>query len=259
MGYFKRVWIPRLFILAILPSIAMVIALIFFPESEISKCPLFEQPTHTGGSAGGEHAHRVSMWGQEFAVSNASAASFAGLRVVFLGLVFDVQSGDHFYRPGAGYSALASGADATVNIVLGSLEATNLTIHEIPKGQLRKRVLEWFPLFMNKYPQLGVVEGEYWDASGSPTEVWFEVIQVAADSPLEETKAKPSPILPCVWPESTQVTCSDSKFTPVTLRTRGVPTCACIIEDDFFDLQQSREFVIVPFENCTENVCQATP
>ena len=194
-GIFTRVWIPRLFILAILPSVAMVFAMIFYPESEISKCPLWtdgmptEVNTHTDVHTHARtnvHTH-VHMWGQSFGVSNNTLPGCVGVCVIFLGLVFDVEkNGLQFYGPGNGYSALANGTDATVNIITGSLEVGGtVALSEIPKGQVRKGLLEWLPFFMNKYPQIGVVEGEFWDVSGNPTRLWHEFVNLANDSPLK--------------------------------------------------------------------------
>lgn len=241
---FKTVWVPRLFIAAILPSVAMVIALIFFPHSQIAQCPLFQQ-------------NGISMRGQWFKLNNTVVSkSSLDLEIILLGIVFDVSSGSQFYGPSGPYRKLVNGEDVTRALVLADLDHVELTdLSSVPRGVLREKLREWLPFFLNKYGARGVRAGSYWDDQGRPTELLDEMFTlIEGEPPLLPTTVSVFP--DCVFSKYT-VTCTNARLDPKILKSRGIGKCACIDENEIYEIEKSLEFVVVHYDDCEGNVCQA--
>lgn len=247
---FKAVWIPRLFIAAMLPSVGMVVALIFFPNSQIAKCPLIPlQP-----------APQLVLDGQLFTLENMQVLipPLGELKLIFLGIVFDVSSAAHFYGPEAAYGPLAAGVDATRALCLSTLDDLgDGNIADLPKGTIAGKLRQWAIFFLNKYPQVGVVEGVYFSKHAKPTQTWLELVQLIQKAAGSNTPdSPPSPMVtiePC-QERGGQVTCARENLVPKILRSRGVPRCACVEEEAIF-AHRTAEFVVVHFERCDERVC----
>ena len=246
-------WLPRLFILSIAPSVAFVIALIFFPES--TNCPLLV-PTVNDLTRPLPGQPFFEIDGSLFPINNTfvfDSPGIPGNQVVFLGIVVDVSSGP--YGQDQGYHVLASGKDSTRALLLSSLDEANLTsdIEDIPKDKVKNTMKKWIPFFLNKYKQLGVMEGPYWTKNGQPTELVQRYIDlVRSESP---SGSNPSyQMEECEYRNDREVTCRNSRLVPKLYKKRGNGKCVCVNEDEIFGIQDPN-FLIVHFDNCTDRTC----
>ena len=246
----KEKWIPRLFMVAMVPSIAMIVALLWFPQSEIAKCPLLVQQAGTVTS--GQSTFSLNINGAKFPIANANVLpaplSSEGDVLVFLGVVLDVTSGVAFYGPDGGYHALACGKDATRALLLSSLDEMDMIedISDQPKGALREKLRQWLSFFLNKYPQLGVVEGIYWDSTGGPTPALLELAHLVSGEPSQPVKVT---MKPCVTAADNSRSCASQRLVPKIKRQRGNSECVCVDENKVFS-EKTEEFVIIHFEDC---------
>jgi hypothetical protein len=256
----RNKWIPRLFILAIAPSVVMVMLLLFFPESQYSRCPLLVpiheiSPTFVNLSPGQPF---FSINQAVFTINNTRvfpgpSVGSPGENLVMLGIVLDVRSASVFYGKGAGYHPLASGKDSTRALLISSLDEGDMVedISDKPLGEMRDKLRQWLSFFLNKYKQIGVVVGRYWRPDGTPTpelEKYMELLESIADLPGE----KDSPVMqPCLFDGNT-VKCREPTLTPKIKRVRGESMCICADENRIFGLK-TEDFVIIHFNNCTHD------
>ncbi len=253
----KEVWIPRLFIAAMVPSVLMVLALIFLPSSELAKCPWLVDSGDVMLAQGiqalpGQFVMRIE--GASFPVNNLLVISppvTPGDHLVFLGIVLDVRSGAAFYRADGGYSGLANGRDATRALLLSSLKEEDMSedLSDQDVSELKPKLKQWLTFFLNKYPQQGVLVGSYWDASGQPTDLLKQLIGVL-DSNAGSSEEKRYVMEECVVNNS-EVSCKGHILVPKIRRTRGLSKCVCVNENEIFSVQTS-DFVIVHFDKCDE-------
>lgn len=260
----KRHWLPRLFILLIAPSVAMIFALIFYPESDIAKCPLFvESGDRSDELAPGQPFFNIN--GAIFGINNyrifpGPIVGNPGDQIVFVGIVLDVRSAANFYSSGQGYSALASGKDSTRALLTSSLEPQDMVadISDLAKGELKPKIIQWISFFLNKYKQLGVVAGPYWTSSGKPTPLLLQYMELIAPSERYPDRPAPEPHIeePCVL-DNQEVTCRHSKLHPKIKRSRGKSECICAEENEIFGIK-TEDFVVIHFNNCTDQSARCT-
>lgn len=93
-----------------------------------------------------------------------------GLYLAFLGKIYDVDKGYRHYGPGGSYSHFA-GKDATRGFITGDFSHDSLTddILDLELSSI-SGVREWIDFYQREYPNIGVVIGSYYDASGCETE-----------------------------------------------------------------------------------------
>ena len=255
---FRDKWLPRLFIAAIAPSVAMLIALIFFPNSQIAKCPLFESGASLDASESVEVAGQFVMDidGARFPIKNFNIIETPLKRgdfLILLGIVLDVRSGAMFYGSDGGYGALANGHDSTRALLLSSLKDEDMSedIGDQPRDQnFKDKLKQWLTFFLNKYPQAGVVAGAYWTAEGEPTSLIGDLSKLLS-SAVVGTNTDQKPVMDeCVFSPSTEsVSCESKKYSPKIHRSRGKSKCVCVDENSIFAIK-SNEFVIVDFQDC---------
>ena len=265
MSTFKDRWVPRLFILAIAPSFAFVIALLFDPTSELARCPLLGPSEPNFSRETDSTLPLFIINGETFTINNTNVASqplsTVGDRLIFLGIVLDVSSAPGFYGPGEGYSALATGVDSTRALLITSLEPKDMIedISDLAKGDLRTKLRQWIPFFFNKYPQLGVVVGKYWDHTGSPTPDFTELVELVATTDRSEVASDPLPAMKeCTHIPPDSVRCTDAALAPKIKRTRGTSECVCVDENSIFSYK-TEAFVVLHFDNCTDTSCTVLP
>lgn len=227
-------WIRRLFIVAIAPSVAMIFALLFFPQSELATCPLMNRSAI------------IFLPLNSTDVLPQSSIPTDGSRIVFLGQVLDVSSGAKFYARGMPYHALACGKDVTRALLKSSLDAADLNeyIEDISKGEIREKLTEWLPFFRNKYPQIGVVAGNFFDSHGNPTPLFLEYTSLISPKP-----APPVVMEDCVFHGNDQVNCESKFLSPKIKKSRGKGTCVCVNENEIFSIKTT-DFVVSHFTNC---------
>lgn len=160
--------IKSAFIVAVAPAVGMIFLLLFYPESQLASCPLMKRSALVLSING--------FKGFEINQTRLVDVSSDGSRLGFLGLVLNVSSATAFYGKGKAYHALACGKDVTRALVTSSLSNSDLNenIEDIPKGKVKEQLKQWLPFLLNKYPQIGVLEGAYFDASGRPTALFLE-------------------------------------------------------------------------------------
>ena len=254
MGSFRDKWIPRLFILAIAPSVAMVIALLLYPETS-SKCPLFVDQSFSNQFV-------MTVNSGKFGINNSNVVPLplpAGEYLVFLGIVLDVRSGAAFYGKEGGYSALANGRDSTRALLTSSLKDEDMTedIDDVIE-KFENQLHQWLIFFLNKYPQIGVVQGKYWDAQGKPTAV-METIVAKLGEAKEKPSVKPFAMDACRTSNNT-VSCTNPILVPKIRRSRGQSSCVCVNENEIFAVKTT-DFVVVHFTECQDRgkVCHIQP
>ena len=258
-----REWIPRLFIAAIFPSILMVLLLIFFPSSDLAKCPLFYGEGDRNTVLPGQFV--VDIQGSKFGIKNHNVLTHPvtpGENLIFLGIVLDVRSGSMFYSAEGGYSALASGVDSTRALLLSSLKPEDMIedISDQPLEKLGEKLIQWLSFFLNKYPQVGVVVGKYWSIDGLPTPAFSQLINLISSSPNKESE--PPPVYSMegcdVKKDSKEVSCLNEKLVPKIHRSRGISRCVCVDSTSIFSVK-SNEFTIVHFSNCPDSERRCFP
>ena len=258
MGRVKDVWIPRLFIAALLPSVVMLIALVFYPESELARCPLWvkdltgsdsEEPVLPG-------QYVIDIQGSLFPINNLNVMPSpvkSGDNLVFLGIVLDVRSGAAFYTGEGGYSALASGVDSTRALLLSSLKPEDMVedITDQPVEDLRKKLVQWLGFFLNKYRVVGVVIGKYWNIDGSPTPYFLALTELLKDSEQNKDEISKRPVMERCKIDRNEVSCGNNRLVPKIKRSRGRSECVCVDSNTVF-AYKTTEFVVVHFQNCTD-------
>ena len=249
-------WIPRLFVLAIAPSVAFVIALIFYPTLDmISKCPLVSSSSSADLSrplaiANSEYQFIINSIPFPINSSVVFVPPISENKLIFLGSVLDVRSAPQFYGIGSSYYPLASGVDASLGVLTSNLTALTDDVSGMPKGELRERAKQWLSFFFNKYQQVGVAQGRYWDADGRPTEVWIELAELMAGGLDSNDGIADMVTEPCLKPSQDEVSCGNSDFVPKITRSRGISTCVCLNENN---IVKSDHFVIIHFDNCNDD------
>jgi hypothetical protein len=242
-------WLPRLFAAAMIPSIIMILAMLFYPD--MGKCP-WMAPT---GSVGTEGPY-FSINGSRLHVNNSRVLTTLpsdGLYLILLGSVFDVRSAEMHYGPDGGYHALANGFDATKMLIASdlSLGADDDDLDSVAAGKQKESLVQWIPFFFHKYPQIGVMNGRYFDKSGQPTKFWNQINELVETGGIAPRDPKRS-LEPCVSPSSSSVGCTHPEHVPKMIRRHGKSSCACIEE-----VFNSPDFVVVHFEKCEndEKIC----
>ena len=267
MGNFRDVWIPRIFIVSLAPAVVMLLALIFYPTSELAKCPLLVPKTHPRHSnPPTTHDLSITIQGHIFPVNNSVVLSppidpHNGSRLVFLGIVLDVTSGTVFYgSPDGAYQNLTrDGVDTTRALLMSSLDEKNLNddIDDFEPNVLRDRLIQWLPFFLNKYPQVGVVQGKFFQPSGQPTKVWQDIVDLLATVSSDNTNSAVPLTEECVR-GSDSVSCASAIHRPKIIRHRGKSRCACGVEEELF-ASKSPIFAVIHFENCNEETTVCWP
>lgn len=254
---FREIWIPRLFILSLLPAFVMLLALIFYPTSELAKCPFLvhKQPLQVSNPS---TDLSISIQGHIFAINNTLVFSqpidtHNGTRLVFLGIVLDVTSGQVFYGgpDGAYHNLTKDGVDTTRALLMSSLDPKNLNddLDDFGSITLRDRLVQWLPFFLNKYPQLGVASGKFFNLSGQPSKLWRDIVDaLSADSSTNDSSIPSTD--DCVV-NGDSVSCFASNHRPKIIRHRGTSRCVCGIEEELF-ASKSPLFTVVHFENCND-------
>ena len=267
MPSFRDQWIPRLFMVSLVPSIVMLLALIFYPTSDLAKCPFLVSTNHfpannSSLSPSFDSLLSITIQGHIFEINNSSVFTQPleerdGSRLVFLGIVFNVSSGIVFYGGpnGAYYNLTRDGIDVTRALLVSSLAEENLNdrIEDFEDSILGNRLMQWLPFYLNKYPQVGVVEGKFFTNSGTPTEDWNKVMTLLSSlsATTESQTSLPQTTTDCIPSDIKAVSCSQSNHRPKILRHRGKSRCVCGIEQELFSVK-SLIFTIVHFENCNE-------
>jgi hypothetical protein len=283
-GTFRNKWIPRLFILAIAPSIAMIIALLFFPQSQIAKCPLLvpsgSSETATGLPPRTDSSESplpiIDISGHLFEVNNTTVfrppipESESGLSLIFLGIVLDVRSGLGYYGPeGAYYNLTKDGIDVTRGLLLSSLVPENLTddISDLlgveGKEKIRNQLTQWLSFFLNKYPQKGVLVGRYWTLEGQPTTEWLEIVSLLRERLVDMDDTIIPRMFECQLGERgddlgehqlgrLSVFCAPNEGVPKIIRHRGKSQCACVDENEIFSVK-TPQFAVVHFDDCNDD------
>ena len=268
-GTFREIWIPRIFIASLAPAFVMLIALIFFPSSELAKCPLFvpkvAQPISSAplSPISPNDQLSITIQGHIFHINNSNIFAQPletrdGSRLVFLGIVFDVTSGMVFYGApnGAYYNLTKDGVDVTRALLVSSLDPINLTdnLDDFEPKTLKDRLVQWLPFFLNKYPQLGVVEGKFFTHFKTPTKIWQDIVQLLGTVPPNSHSAQVPYTEDCIRKsdDDNSVSCSSPNHRPKILRHRGKSRCVCGVEDELFASSKSLQFTIVHFENCND-------
>jgi len=254
---FRENWIPRLFILSLLPAFVMLLALILYPTSDLAKCPFLvhKQPLQVSNPS---TDLSISIQGHIFAINNTMVYSqpidpHNGTRLVFLGIVLDVTSGEVFYGSpdGAYHNLTTDGVDTTRALLMSSLDPKNLNddLDDFEPNTLRDRLVQWLPFFLNKYPQLGVAQGKFFTQSGEPTNLWTSIVGLLSGDSSTHHSSIPS-TTDCVV-NGDSVSCSSSNHRPKIIRHRGTSRCVCGIEGEIF-ASKSPLFTVVHFENCND-------
>jgi hypothetical protein len=243
-----------LFILAIAPSVAMIIALLIYPDTW-TKCPMFVENSF-------QNQYVMTINSGKFGINNSHVLPLpvpSGEYLVFLGIVLDVRSGAAFYGKDGGYSALANGRDATRALLTSSLKAEDMTediddVIEKHKNQMH----QWLVFFLNKYPQIGVVEGKYWNGKGQPTAM-MEAIVAKLGQLSHKVSSKTYKMDACTRNNET-VSCKDPVLVPKIRRSRGKSSCVCVNENEIYAVETT-DFVIVHFSDCENKgkVCHRKP
>jgi hypothetical protein len=257
-------WIRGLFIGAVAPSIAMIIALLWYPESDIARCPLFQQDSLLAKATQAlPNQYILRIDESVFPINNLTVVPLPvakGEYLVFLGIVLDVRSGSMFYGQEGGYSALANGKDSTRALLLSSLKEEDMREDIGPEtvdDQLIGKLKQWLSFFLNKYPQKGVVEGMYWTAEGKAKQEFLKLVSPLSGGSHEREDPVMSPrIEKCLHVHDNQVKCMNGKLIPKIQRTRGFSRCVCVDGNEIFGVK-TNDFVIVHFQNCTsqERIC----
>ncbi len=244
--------------LSLAPAFVMLLALIFYPTSELAKCPLLvpKIPPHENSPLSSTDLS-ITIQGHIFPVNNTAVFSQPidtqnGSRLVFLGMVLDVTSGAVFYGPpdGAYQNLTRDGVDTTRALLMSSLDEINLNdyLDDFDPDTLRDRLIQWLPFFLNKYPQLGVVQGKFFNPSGEPTKVWLDIVDGLATVPFDNSTV---PSFEECMNSSGSVSCVSPTHRPKIIRHRGTSRCACGIEEELFG-SKSPLFTVVHFEDCND-------
>jgi len=267
------VWIPRFFIAAIAPSIAMIFALLFFPESDIAKCPLFVPtilPQQTNIPED-DTLPIIDIEGHLFSINNTVvmnapiAQSESGIFLIFLGIILDVRSGRSYYgREGSYHNLTRKGMDVSRALLMSKLDDEFLTddISDLSDNEIRKNMVQWLTFFLNKYPQVGVLVGRYFDSTGEPTSEWLGLISKLGrrDSMDNGESSKTPKIFPCIFKtqdgrESVSCDSADTPsglLVPKIIRHRGKSRCACVDEDEIFSVKTGK-YAVVHFDDCSDD------
>jgi hypothetical protein len=172
-----------------------------------------------------------------------------------------------YYGPnGAYYNLSRTGKDVSRGLVISSLETKNLhdDISDIPIPEVRKNLIQWLSFFLNKYPQLGVAVGRYFNEHGEPSREWLRYIELLGRGGNFENQTKSVntggdddvQIEDCLYSNNrdnqSEVLCKIDDLVPKIIRHRGRSHCACVNEDKIFSIN-TREFTVVHFDNCSKN------
>jgi hypothetical protein len=254
MTSFRQVWIPRFFVLSLAPALVMLIALVFYPTSELAKCPLLSAPGDS--SVVSPTGLSITIQGHIFQINNALVFSPPleqrdGSRLVFLGLVFDVTSGVVVYGAsgGAYYNLTRDGMDVTRALLVSNLDEQNLNDNISDIDNVEKNLVQWLPFLLNKYPQIGVVVGQFFTSSGEPTKLWSDL--TLSLSPSVVGNNAPIPQTEECMKSAGSVFCESVESRPKIIRHRGISKCACAIEEQLFSVK-SPIFTVVHFEHCND-------
>ena len=235
----------------------MLLALLVYPESELAKCPILNTSIITA-SNNHQNVLGISINDSRFHLNLHIITSpfTGGSQLVLLGLVFDVTSAQAFYGPGKPYNLLASGKDVTRALLKSSLAVDDMheDVSDIPKGEFREKLKQWLPFFLNKYVQVGVVKGMYFDSHGNPSALFLEYTNLL-QSTIHQASPAPVPVSTeqCIFTENPEtVSCAARELRPKIKRSRGKGSCVCVDENEAFSVK-SDDHVFVHFQNCTED------
>ena len=262
MASFRQVWIPRFFILSLVPALVTLIALVFYPTSDLAKCPLLTSP-----NLGIHHSTTsdlsIIIQGHIFHINNSliftpPLEQRDGSRLVFLGLVFDVTSGVVFYgaQNGAYYNLTKDGIDITRALLVSNLDEANLNDNIADIENLKSNLFQWLPFLLNKYPQIGVLVGQFFTPYGQPTNLWSTVTGALSPSVPNNNRTIPH-TEDCTF-SLNSVSCETIELRPKIIRHRGVSKCACANEDEIFGFK-SPIFTVVHFEHCNDDSTTCWP
>ncbi|ELT90457.1 hypothetical protein CAPTEDRAFT_110664 [Capitella teleta] len=139
-----------------------------------------------------------------------------GLYLAILGLVYDVVKGSKFYEAGAGYGFFA-GRDGTKAFMTGDFTEEGL-VDEVT-GLSPQQMLElekWVKFYDENYTYKGKVIGNFYDASGNPTDALNSAVEgIRAGHSEEANRARFKKFFPHCnshWSEETGgiVWCSEN-------------------------------------------------
>jgi len=118
------------------------------------------------------------------------------LYAVILGKVFDVTSGAQHYAAGNAYSVF-TGMDATKSFITGDFnrETASADVSSL-SGPEKSQIPEWVSFFEEKYEQVGVMEGLYYNSDGAETDFLRSVLADAADA-IKEGEKEMEQFPPC--------------------------------------------------------------
>eukprot|EP01064_Diplonema_japonicum_P019686 TRINITY_DN2847_c0_g2_i1.p1 TRINITY_DN2847_c0_g2~~TRINITY_DN2847_c0_g2_i1.p1 ORF type:complete len:319 (+),score=70.47 TRINITY_DN2847_c0_g2_i1:94-957(+) len=116
------------------------------------------------------------IWKKEDLAERGGQNANRELILSIAGEVYDVGSGEKHYAPGTGYSGF-TGRDASRAFVTGEYNETAVKgLEDLTDTQI-KSIMEWRQFYRDHedYRFVGVLEGDYFTASGQPTEHLLEV------------------------------------------------------------------------------------
>lgn len=220
---------PKLLILIVGTVLALLQTAFLLSRSQSSRAPVERQKSYSA-SAGVLSGASVASHGPEAET----------LWLAVLGHVFDVSAGRANYGPDGGYSGFV-GRDGSRAFATGQFDDAGL----VPglDGLSEQQVVDvwgWKEFYEGeaKYPFVGRVEGEYFDAEGQKTGVWERIETVVrerkvSDGRVErEEKAYPLCDAERIGKEG-RVWCKEGLprlLTYVTARGVESKRCACVTE-----------------------------
>ena len=101
-----------------------------------------------------------------------------------MGEVYDVSAGKEYYADGTGYSIFA-GRDGNVPFITGTFtpEEADKSFMDVLTHDQIGQLDGWREFYEkeDKYPFVGLLEGELYDKDGNPTEMHAKVAEIVAD------------------------------------------------------------------------------
>ncbi|GAQ85811.1 hypothetical protein KFL_002550180 [Klebsormidium nitens] len=123
-------------------------------------------------------------------LSEYTGADDKPILIAILGTVFDVTKGADHYGPGGGYSHFA-GRDASAAFVTGDFSPAGLTddVSGLAPSQVAG-VAQWRQFYVERYKQVGVLAGRYYDDRGEATAALRSVEAALEEAAHEDARRK---------------------------------------------------------------------
>lgn len=112
---------------------------------------------------------RTQLWSKQELAQYDGGSGQPKIYLAFLGLVYDVTANEQHYAKGADYNVFA-GRDATRAFLTGNFtHDLHDDIRDIDES-LYSHIESWTSFYASNYPNLGRLEGQYFDSRGCPTQ-----------------------------------------------------------------------------------------